>query len=92
MNDNLDANKRFVWKVRYTLELNEEGDRVEYGGYEATMLCSDDVIDVVRDLKEQWVGKSIDGDIDGEEFSSSVIGIKVTEAKVVAALTKFEDE
>jgi hypothetical protein len=85
--------ERFVWKVRYTLEVNsDDGDREEYPGYEATILCSDDILDLVRDLKSRWAGKTIRAEIDGEEFVSHVVGVKVHAAEVVATLTDFEDE
>lgn len=85
--------ERSVWKVEYILEVNnDDGDREEYPGYEATMLCSDDILDLVRDLKSRWSGKTIRAEIDGEEFVSHVAGVKVTAARVVATLTDFEDE
>jgi len=85
--------ERSVWHVEYTLEVNsDDGDREEYPGYDATVLCSDDILDVVRHLKSQWTGKTIRAEIDEEEFVSHVAGVKVTSARIVATLTDFEDE
>ena len=83
---------RSVWKVRYTVEVNSDGDREEYPGYEATLLCSNDILDVVRSLKDRWAGRTIRAEIDEEEFVSHVVGVKVVAAEVVATLTDFEDE
>lgn len=88
-----ETTERFVWKVEYELQINnDEGDREHFGGYDATMVCSDNVIDVVRELKSKWAGKTMRCELDGEVFVSHIVGVKVVGAEIVATLTDFIEQ
>ena len=87
------VNNKFVWKVDYELEVNNgDGDREHYGGYDATMLCGDDILDVIRELKSKWAGKTMRCELEGEKYIAHVVGIKVTAASIAEILTDFDEQ
>ncbi len=55
------------------------------------MLATDDVRAVQAQLDGRLVGRVCHGELDGEKWSSRVVGVRIIEAVPVATLTDWKD-
>ena len=83
---------RHVWKVGYVVEVLEDGETTVTDEQNATVLSGPYAADLQRSLGESLVGIDQSGELDGEKWIHTIIGVRITRATTSAVLTDLAAE